>query len=76
MAVFQLEAVGEPLIGVRETAHLLGMSRITVARMAHAGLLPTIAFPYPGGKHLYKFRASELEAYLATLRVPSQQKAE
>jgi excisionase family DNA binding protein len=75
MAALQLEAIGEPLIGVREAARLLGMSRVTVTRMAHAGQLPTIAFPKPRGKHLYKFRNSELEAYLSTLRRPLQEKA-
>ena len=44
------------------------MFKLTVRRMAHAGQLPAIAFPYSSGKHTYRFRLSELELYVNGLR--------
>lgn len=64
----------EPLINAREAAEYLGFSSLTVRRMAHENRLPSIAFPVGRtSKCTYRFRASELKAYLTTLeRKPSQ----
>ncbi len=63
----------EPLVGVRSAAEFLGMSKLTVRRMAHARQLPAIAFPYSSGKHTYRFRMSELESYVNSLRRAPQE---
>jgi hypothetical protein len=75
MGIIQIEPAGEPLIGLRPAARMLGMGRVTVSKMARCGQIPTMAFPMKGGKFRYMFRVSELEAYLATLRRPLQEKA-
>ena len=62
----------EPLVGLRLAAEYLGMSKLTVRRMAHAGQIPAIAFPHSNGKHTYRFRFSELEAFINGLRRPAE----
>jgi hypothetical protein len=62
----------EPLIDAKAASRYLGYAPITILRMARAGKLPTIAFPIGAtGKYLYKFRISQLEAYVKSLtRLP------
>jgi excisionase family DNA binding protein len=58
----------EPLISANEAAQYFGFSSLTVRRMAHAGRLPSIAFPVGNtGKCTHRFRISDLKAYLNTL---------
>jgi len=57
--------LAEPLIDCKEAAVILGFSPIMVRRLAHDGQLPSIAFSFgKKGKFRYKFRVSELQAYL------------
>jgi excisionase family DNA binding protein len=57
--------LAEPLIDCKEAAAILGFSPVMVRRLAHDGQLPSIAFPFgKKGKFRYKFRVSELQAYL------------
>lgn len=64
----------EPLIDSKVAAKYLGFSPLSVRRMAHAKRIPAIAFPIGNsGKNLYRFRLSELEAFVKTLeRSPAQ----
>jgi hypothetical protein len=68
----QSQPAPEPLIDAKVASAYLGFAAITVLRMARAGKLPTIAFPIgKTGKYLYKFKASQLEAYVESLtRLP------
>ena len=58
----------DPLIDAKAASAFLGFAAITILRMARAGKLPTVAFPIgTTGKFLYKFRLSQLEAYVESL---------
>lgn len=63
----------EPLVDVRSAAQFLRMAELTVRRKARAGQLPAIAFEHPSGRHTYRFRMSELDAYVNGLRKPTQE---
>ncbi len=57
----------EPLIDCKEAAAILGYSPLMVRRLAHDGLLPSIALSFgKKGRFRYKFRVSELQAYLSS----------
>jgi excisionase family DNA binding protein len=63
----------EPLIGANVAAEILGFSALTVRRMAHDGRLPSYAFPRGkdkngNEKYLFRYKASELNDYLDSLR--------
>lgn len=59
----------EPLIDAKEAAKYLGFSVKTVCKMARNGRLPSFGFPMGrSGKHLHRFRVSELKTYLASLK--------
>lgn len=62
----------EPLIGPDEAAEFLGFSSMTVRRMAHDGRLPSIPFPTKDGKYRHKYRLTELQGYVESLRRPVQ----
>lgn len=70
MNVVSADRPKEPLIGLRAAAEFLGMSPLTVRRMVYASRLPAIAFPHVDGKHTYRFRLSELESFVNSLRRP------
>jgi len=74
MGLRNTDRTKEPLVALRAAAEYLGMSSLTVRRMAHAGQVPAIAFPRSRGKHTYRFRLSELEAYVNSLRRPASKK--
>jgi excisionase family DNA binding protein len=58
----------EPLINAVDAAKYLGFAPLTVRRMARSGRIPSIAFPVGNaGKHLHKFRMSDLETYVKSL---------
>jgi predicted DNA-binding transcriptional regulator AlpA len=64
-----IDCAREPMIGIPEAAAILEMSQSTVRRMASEDQVPVVAFPYGiHGKRIYKFRASELEAWMKSLR--------
>jgi len=61
----------EPLVDADAASAYLGYKPITVLRMAQKGLLPTIAFPIgTTGKFRYRFKMSQLEAYVESLSRP------
>ena len=61
----------EPLVDDVAASAYLGYKPITVLRMAGKGLLPTIAFPIGAtGKFRYRFKMSQLEAYVESLSRP------
>ena len=63
----------EPLIGADEASAYIGFQPITILRMAAKGLLPCVAFPIgKTGKYRYKFKMSELEAYVVSLSRPAK----
>ena len=66
------ESIHEPLIGAQEASKFLGFKPITILRMAHKGLLPSVPFPIgKTGKYRYKFKLSKLEAYVESLSRPA-----
>jgi excisionase family DNA binding protein len=68
--------VFEPVVGATKASEFLGFSAGTVRRMAHHGDLPSYAFPFgKSGKHKFKFRLSELQAFLESLKCGNNQKA-
>ena len=61
----------EPLVDDIAASSYLGYKPITVLRMAKKGLLPTIAFPIgTTGKFRYRFKMSQLEAFVESLSRP------
>jgi excisionase family DNA binding protein len=55
----------EPLIDSDEVAKYLGFAALTIRRMAHRGQLPAVKLPFgKTGKFYYRFRRSELGAYI------------
>ena len=61
----------EPLVDADAASDYLKYKPITVLRMAQKGLLPTIAFPIgTTGKFRYRFKMSQLEAYVESLSRP------
>jgi hypothetical protein len=66
----------EPLLKAEDAARFLGMSIFTVKRMAHDGLIPSIAFPCGrSNKRTHRYRPSDLRAYIDGLQ-RAQQKEE
>ncbi len=64
-----IDRLAEPLINTNEAARHLGFASGTVRRMARDGHLPCIAFPTGArGKCMRRFRISDLEDYLETLK--------
>ena len=64
----------EPLLKAHEAAPLLGVAALTLKRMAHQGLVPSVAFPIGRtGKHTYRFRKSDLKEYLDSLQLEWRQ---
>lgn len=58
----------EPLIDAKEAGKRLSFSPLTIKRWAHQGKIPAIAFQIgTKGKCTYRFRFSDLQAYLITL---------
>jgi excisionase family DNA binding protein len=58
----------EPLIDAQEVGKRLSFSPLTITRWAHQGKIPSIAFQIgSSGKCTYRFRFSDLQAYLTTL---------
>jgi excisionase family DNA binding protein len=69
MEITHIDTQFEPLIRAKEAAKYLGFAELTVERMARAGRLPSIAFPVgKTSKYTYRFRISELAAYVDTLQ--------
>ncbi len=67
------DSTPESLIGADEASAYIGFKPITILRMAKKGLLPRIPFPVgKTGKFRYKFRMSELEAYVESLARPAK----
>lgn len=60
----------EPLVEAKEISTLLGMAPLTVLRHAREHRLPSYECPYGARKIQYKFRVSEVEAYVRTLARP------
>lgn len=60
--------IAERLVDAEEAAEYLGFAPLTIRRWAHAGRLPGYPFPCGGGKFTYRFRISELSAYLDALK--------
>jgi hypothetical protein len=61
----------EPLVEAKEIATLLGIkSPLTVLRYARSRRLPSYECPYGARKSQYRFRVSEVEAYIRTLARP------
>jgi Helix-turn-helix domain len=61
----------EPLIDADAASKYLGYKPITMLRMAKQGQLPSVALPIgKSGKFRYRFKVSELEAYVESLSRP------
>jgi excisionase family DNA binding protein len=64
-----VDTSSEPLIDSDEVAKCLGFAPLTIRRMAHRGQLPAFKFPFgKTGKFFYRFRRSDLVAYIAAHR--------
>jgi excisionase family DNA binding protein len=69
MHVEPIISKGEALIGIKDAAQYLGLKPTTVRRMARKNRIPHLAFPIGANGHrLYRFRASEIEAFLNLIR--------
>jgi excisionase family DNA binding protein len=67
----------EPLIDSEEAAKYLCFSPLTIRRMAHAGKIPSVAFPCGArGKFTHRFRVSDLAKYVASFSRNPQPKEE
>ena len=70
--VTEISTSVEPLVDAKAASKYLGFKPITVKRMAKAGKLPTIPWPIGNtGKFVYKFKMSQLEAYVESLSRPA-----
>ena len=70
--VTEISTSVEPLVDAKVASKYIGFKPITVKRMAKAGKLPTIPWPIGNtGKFVYKFKMSQLEAYVESLSRPA-----
>lgn len=60
----------EPLVEAKEIATFLGIAPLTVLRYARLHKLPSYECPYGARKIQYRFRVSEVEAYIRSLARP------
>ena len=70
--VTEISVSVEPLVDAKVASRYLGFNPITILRMAKARKLPTIPWPIgKTGKFVYKFKMSQLEAYVESLSRPA-----
>lgn len=66
----------ERLLGADEIAEALGLSRRYVLRLARAGVLPAYRMGQGGERTTWRFRVSEVEAWLHGRRQEGRQREE